>query len=378
MSDEQQIRDLIATWLRASAEGDINKILPLMTEDVVFLIAGHRRCAVVERSQIRGPAIIGAGTRVINSFVGPFTAIDEDCQILFSEVEHSVILARTRVDHAGRLEDSLVPSSSGPTGGHAASGLPAREVRFERVSFSYPASERAVFDELTLVLPAGRSPAPLRPSPFYQGLLEAVERDLRYHRLPNPVAPVYPSCPETPTRRRMCSARSAGIRRGSLIPRGSPQKADRPQIGLLHRIFNIFLVFHQTIRGGRRIWSWDAYIYHVKPAGSQPLEARVALAAEKGAMAARFDRATRLEAYRALAPFAAFDAAVRPIFLAHTIKMTEALYRMEIEDGREGGGAYLDALVRFLATEVPERSFGKTANVAKQFLEDGRPPVGLY
>ncbi len=96
------------------------------------------------------------------------------------------------------------------------------------------------------------------------------------------------------------------------------------------------------------------------------------------AMAARFDRATRLEAYRALAPFAAFDAAVRPILLAHTIKMTEALYRMEIEDGREGGGAYLDALVRFLATEVPERTFGKTANVAKQFLEDGRPPVGLY
>ncbi len=64
--------------------------------------------AVVERSQIRGPAIIGAGTRIVNSFVGPFTAIDEDCEIRDSEVEHSVILARTRVDHAGRLEDSLL------------------------------------------------------------------------------------------------------------------------------------------------------------------------------------------------------------------------------------------------------------------------------
>ena len=41
MSDEQRIRDLIATWLRASAEGDINKILPLMAEDVVFLIPGQ-------------------------------------------------------------------------------------------------------------------------------------------------------------------------------------------------------------------------------------------------------------------------------------------------------------------------------------------------
>jgi len=68
---------------------------------------------------------------------------------------------------------------------------------------------------------------------------------------------------------------------------------------------------------------------------------------------------------------------VRPIFLAHTIKTTEALYRMEIDDPREGG-AYLDALVRFLATEQPERTFAKVANVAKQFLADGRPPPALY
>ncbi len=64
--------------------------------------------AVVEHSQIRGPAIIGAGTRIVHSFVGPFTAIDEDCEILYSEIEHSVILARSRVDHGGRLEDSLL------------------------------------------------------------------------------------------------------------------------------------------------------------------------------------------------------------------------------------------------------------------------------
>jgi glucose-1-phosphate thymidylyltransferase len=64
--------------------------------------------AVVEHSHIRGPAVIGAGSRIVNSFVGPFTAIDEDCQILHSEVEHSVILAHSRVDNAGRLEDSLL------------------------------------------------------------------------------------------------------------------------------------------------------------------------------------------------------------------------------------------------------------------------------
>jgi glucose-1-phosphate thymidylyltransferase len=64
--------------------------------------------AVIENSHIRGPAIIGAGTRIVSSFIGPFTAIDEHCLISHSEIEHSVILARGRVDHAGRLEDSLL------------------------------------------------------------------------------------------------------------------------------------------------------------------------------------------------------------------------------------------------------------------------------
>jgi glucose-1-phosphate thymidylyltransferase len=64
--------------------------------------------AVIERSQVRGPAIIGAGTRIIDSFIGPFTAIDQDCQVIHSEVEHSVILARSRIEHVARLEDSLL------------------------------------------------------------------------------------------------------------------------------------------------------------------------------------------------------------------------------------------------------------------------------
>jgi uncharacterized protein (TIGR02246 family) len=39
--DKQQIRDLIDTWNRASAAGDISKILSLMDEDAVFLRASH-------------------------------------------------------------------------------------------------------------------------------------------------------------------------------------------------------------------------------------------------------------------------------------------------------------------------------------------------
>jgi len=40
MNDEQQIRDLINTWHRATAAGDLDTILELMAEGVVFLIPG--------------------------------------------------------------------------------------------------------------------------------------------------------------------------------------------------------------------------------------------------------------------------------------------------------------------------------------------------
>ena len=64
--------------------------------------------AVIERSIIRGPAIIGSGTVIRDSFIGPFTAIDRECEIISSEVEHSVLLDHTRLVNIGRLEDSLV------------------------------------------------------------------------------------------------------------------------------------------------------------------------------------------------------------------------------------------------------------------------------
>ena len=39
-NDEQAIRDLIETWHKATAEGDLAQLLTLMAEDVVFLVAG--------------------------------------------------------------------------------------------------------------------------------------------------------------------------------------------------------------------------------------------------------------------------------------------------------------------------------------------------
>ena len=39
--DELKIRELIATWMSASAAGDVQKVLTLMAEDAIFLIPGR-------------------------------------------------------------------------------------------------------------------------------------------------------------------------------------------------------------------------------------------------------------------------------------------------------------------------------------------------
>ena len=40
-NDEQAIRKIISTWMQLTAEGDLDRILPLMDEDAVFLTCGH-------------------------------------------------------------------------------------------------------------------------------------------------------------------------------------------------------------------------------------------------------------------------------------------------------------------------------------------------
>jgi glucose-1-phosphate thymidylyltransferase len=65
--------------------------------------------AVVERSVIRGPAIIGRGARIVQAYIGPFTSIMNDVEILDSEIEHSIVLEGSSVrDLSNRVIDSLI------------------------------------------------------------------------------------------------------------------------------------------------------------------------------------------------------------------------------------------------------------------------------
>ena len=64
--------------------------------------------AEVVGSVIRGPAIIGPRTRVVDSFIGPFTAVGSDCEVLRTDLEHSVVWSHTSVRDGGRIVDSLI------------------------------------------------------------------------------------------------------------------------------------------------------------------------------------------------------------------------------------------------------------------------------
>jgi glucose-1-phosphate thymidylyltransferase len=65
--------------------------------------------ATILESQVRGPAIIGAHTRVEGSYIGPYTALGADCLVRHSEVEYSIICPGTQIlDAPVRIERSLL------------------------------------------------------------------------------------------------------------------------------------------------------------------------------------------------------------------------------------------------------------------------------
>jgi uncharacterized protein (TIGR02246 family) len=39
--DERAIRDLVATWMKASEAGDVQTVLSLMADDVIFMVPGR-------------------------------------------------------------------------------------------------------------------------------------------------------------------------------------------------------------------------------------------------------------------------------------------------------------------------------------------------
>jgi glucose-1-phosphate thymidylyltransferase len=65
--------------------------------------------ARISSSVVRGPVIIGAGARLRDAYVGPYTSIGEDVVVDGAEIEHSVVLPGASISHlGGRLEASVI------------------------------------------------------------------------------------------------------------------------------------------------------------------------------------------------------------------------------------------------------------------------------
>jgi glucose-1-phosphate thymidylyltransferase len=81
------------------------------TVDAASSIEGRvviEKGAEIIGSRVRGPAIIGERTRLVNSYVGPFTSIAADCEVIDSELDHSVVLADSSIVGIAGIADSLI------------------------------------------------------------------------------------------------------------------------------------------------------------------------------------------------------------------------------------------------------------------------------
>jgi glucose-1-phosphate thymidylyltransferase len=109
-------------WIDTGRPGDMLEANSLALEELVPAIDGYvdrdsevdsrvtvEKGAEVINSVIRGPSIIGANTRIVNAYVGPFTSINHDCVIQDSEIERSIVLENSVVkDLQARVQDSLI------------------------------------------------------------------------------------------------------------------------------------------------------------------------------------------------------------------------------------------------------------------------------
>jgi len=67
----------------------------------------------VVNSTLRGPLVIGERCVIENSYIGPFSSIDDEVLVSGSEIEHSIVLKGSRIENIGtRIESSLIGKDS--------------------------------------------------------------------------------------------------------------------------------------------------------------------------------------------------------------------------------------------------------------------------
>ncbi|MBN1991977.1 MAG: glucose-1-phosphate thymidylyltransferase [Anaerolineae bacterium] len=109
-------------WIDTGAPGDMLEANSLVLEELTPTVEGYidrdsevdsrvtvEQGAEIINSVVRGPAIIGKETRIINAYVGPFTSIYHHCLIENAEISRSIVLEHSQIRNINhRIEDSLI------------------------------------------------------------------------------------------------------------------------------------------------------------------------------------------------------------------------------------------------------------------------------
>ena len=103
LEDMLEANRLVLETITRSIEGEVDSHSRL--DGRVRIGKGAR----ILSSTIRGPVIIGENVIIDHAFIGPFTSIQDQCEVRHSEIQHSIMLRGSKIHNLKRrVEDSLV------------------------------------------------------------------------------------------------------------------------------------------------------------------------------------------------------------------------------------------------------------------------------
>lgn len=102
LEDILEANRIILDDLKTQVKGKVDE------ESKLFGKVRIEKTTEIRNSVIRGPVIIGENSRIVNSYIGPFTSVYFKVTIENSEIEHSIILENSIIRDIRRIEDSLV------------------------------------------------------------------------------------------------------------------------------------------------------------------------------------------------------------------------------------------------------------------------------
>ncbi len=111
LEDMLEANRLVLEDLESSIDGEL---IDSEVDGRVVIAPGAR----LERTVVRGPAVIDADADLRDAYIGPYTSIGRGVRVTNSEIEHSIVLANSSISNLGsRMERSLLGRDVTITGG---------------------------------------------------------------------------------------------------------------------------------------------------------------------------------------------------------------------------------------------------------------------